>query len=84
MRAAPTYRKQELLDFLHGVRHAEVGLGHGCEHLDEDVQLHGQVGVLGFAAFPQPLLLKTRARQQERPSAKANTRLIWQTLFISC
>ena len=53
-----THRKQELLDLLHGVGHAQVGLGHGGEHLDEHVQLQGQVGVFGLAGFPQPLLLK--------------------------
>lgn len=53
-----THRKQELLDLLHGVCHAQVGLGHGGKHLDEHVQLHGQVCVLGLAAFPQPFLLK--------------------------
>lgn len=55
-----THREEELLDLLHGVCHAQVGLGHGGKHLDEHVQLHGQVRVLGLAAFPQPLLLKNK------------------------
>lgn len=56
--ASQTHRKQELLDLLHGVCHTQVGLGHGGKHLDEYMQLHGQVCVLGLAAFPQPLLLE--------------------------
>lgn len=52
-----THGKQELLDLLHGMRHAQVGIWHRRKHLDEYVQLHRQVGVFGLAAFPQPLLL---------------------------
>lgn len=55
-----THRKQELLDLLHGVGHAQVSLGHRRKNLDEHVQLHGEVGILGLTAFPQPLLLKEK------------------------
>lgn len=55
-----THREQELLDLLHGVRHAQVGVRDGRKHLDEHVQLHGEVGVFGFPAFPQTLLLRKR------------------------
>lgn len=54
---ADTHRKQELLDLLHGVGHPQVGLRYRGKHLYEDVQLHGQVGVLGLTALPQAFLL---------------------------
>lgn len=52
-----THRKQELLDLLHGMRHAQVGVWYRRKNLDEYVQFHRQVGVFGLAAFPQSLLL---------------------------
>lgn len=63
-----THREQELFDFLHGVCHPQVRIRHWGEHLNEDVQLHGEVGVLGLAPFPQALLLEsahTRASQEK-------------------
>lgn len=66
-----THREEELFHFLHGVCHPQVRIRHRGEHLDEDVQLHGQVGVLGLAPFPQALLLEsahthTRASQEKK------------------
>lgn len=60
-----THREEELLDLLHGVRHAQVGVGDGRKHLDEHVQLHREVGVFGFSAFPQTLLLRKRQRHRQ-------------------
>lgn len=54
-----TYREQELFDLFHCVCHAQVGIRHRGKHLDEYVQLHGEMGVLGLAALSQVLLLKT-------------------------
>lgn len=61
-----THREQELLDLLHGMCHAQVGVGHGGKHLDEYVQLHRQVGVFGLAAFPQPLLLEQQRHHRDK------------------
>lgn len=56
-----TYRDEELLDFVHGMCHAQVSLWDGCGHLDEHVQLHGQVGIFGLPTLSQLFLLKTHA-----------------------
>lgn len=66
MAGCKTHREEELLDLLHGVRHAQVGVGNGSKHLDEHVQLHGEVGVFGFSAFPQTLLLRKRQRGRQK------------------
>lgn len=66
-----THREQELLDLLHGVCHAQVGLWHRGKHLDEHMQLHRQVGVLWLATFPQPLLLEQG--QHHRCVSKSNS-----------
>lgn len=52
-----TYRNEELLDLLHGMSHTQVGLRYGCHHLDEHVQLHGQVSIFGLASLSQLFLL---------------------------
>lgn len=52
-----TYRDQELLDLLHGMSHAQIGFWYGCHHLDEHMQLHGQVSIFGLATLPQLFLL---------------------------
>lgn len=65
-----THREQELLDLLHGVCHAQVGVGHGRKHLDEYVQLHREVGVFGLAAFPQSLLLEQRQYHGKESESK--------------
>lgn len=66
MAGCETHREQELLDLLHGMRHAQVGVGNGRKHLNEHVQLHREVGVFGFSAFPQTLLLrKQQCHKQE-------------------
>lgn len=52
-----TYRDEELLDLLHGVSHAQIGLWNGRHHLDEHVELHGQVSVFSLATLPQLLFL---------------------------
>ena len=53
-----TYWDKELLDFVHGVSHAQVSLWNGSGHLDEDVQLHGQVCVFSLTTLPQLFLLE--------------------------
>lgn len=51
------YRNKELLDLLHGMSHTQVGLRYGCHHLDEHMQLHGQVSIFGLTALSQLFLL---------------------------
>ena len=52
-----TYRNKELLDLLHGMSHAHIGLWDGCHHLNEHMQLHAQVGIFSLTTLPQLLFL---------------------------
>lgn len=52
-----TYRDKELLDLLHGMSHTQIGLWYGCHHLDEHMQLHGQVSIFGLTTLSQLFLL---------------------------
>ena len=72
-----THGEQELLDFFHGMCHAQVGLWHRGKHLNEHVQLHRQVGILWLAAFPQPLLLE-QGQHHRCVSKSTSTRLTLQ------
>lgn len=52
-----TYWDKELLDLLHGMSHTQIGLWYGCHHLDEHMQLHGQVSIFGLTTLSQLFLL---------------------------
>lgn len=58
-----SHRDEELLDLVHGTRHTVVGLWDGRHHLNEHMQLHGQVSIFGFAALPELFFLTVREEQ---------------------
>lgn len=58
-----SHRDEELLDLVHGTRHTIVGLWDGCHHLNEHMQLHGQVSIFGFAALSKLFFLTMREEQ---------------------
>lgn len=55
-----SHRDEELLDLFHGISHTIIGLWDGRHHLNEDMQLHGQVSIFGFAALPELFFLTKR------------------------
>lgn len=58
-----SHRDEELFDLFHGISHAMIGIWNGSHHLNEDMQLHGQVSIFSFAALPELFFL---AKQKEQ------------------
>lgn len=57
-RGGAAHGYEELLDLFQGTGHAKVGLRYRCRHLDQHMELHAEVCVLGFTTFAQLLLLQ--------------------------
>lgn len=62
-RSRTTHGDEEFLDLLHGVGHEGVGLAGGPENLDEDVQIHVEMGVFGISPLAELLLLERSTAQ---------------------
>lgn len=62
-RSGTTHGDEEFLDLLHGVGHEGVGLAGGPENLDEDVQIHVEMGVFGISPLAELLLLERSTAQ---------------------
>lgn len=71
-----SYRDEELFDLFHGISHPIVGIWDGRHHLNEHMQLHGQVSVFGFTALPE-LFFLTKQQEQIINALNHNIRAIF-------
>lgn len=87
-----SHRDEELFDLFHGVGHPIIGIWDGSHHLNEHMQLHGQVSVFGFTALPELFFLTRNEKQISRSALGHNMTAMFlggvasghpQTLFLS-
>lgn len=71
-----SHRDEELFDLLHGISHPIIGIWDGSHHLNEHMQLHGQVSIFGFTALPE-LFFLTRQEEQIRKTLEHNMKAIF-------